>query len=120
MRISDRPLLFQVAWHVLAILLFLLLPVLQWKAPWWELPHKEVFAVALLVGSACGLINGLLIAYGNIVPFIATLAMFVSARGLAERLSGRQTQVVTETGFTTFFRVCSRYTVNAENQIADE
>jgi cytochrome c2 len=49
MRISDRPLLFQVAWHVLAILLFLLLPVLQWKAPWWELPHKEVFAVALLV-----------------------------------------------------------------------
>jgi len=59
---------------------------------------------ALLVGLGAGLVNGVLIAYGNIVPFIATLAMFVSARGLAERLSGRQTQVVTETGFTTFFR----------------
>ncbi|HEU5470534.1 MAG TPA: ABC transporter permease [Actinophytocola sp.] len=59
---------------------------------------------ALLVGLGCGLVNGVLIAYGNIVPFIVTLAMFASARGLAERLSGRRTQVVTETGFTTFFR----------------
>lgn len=49
MRISGRPLLFQLAWHVLAILIFLLLPVLQWKAPWWELPHKEVLAIALLI-----------------------------------------------------------------------
>jgi ribose transport system permease protein len=30
---------------------------------------------ALLVGAACGLVNGLLVAYGRIVPFIATLAM---------------------------------------------
>ncbi|GGP68991.1 ABC transporter permease [Saccharothrix coeruleofusca] len=59
---------------------------------------------ALLVGLGCGLVNGLLISYGKIVPFIATLAMYASARGLAERLSGRRTQVVTETGFTTFFR----------------
>ncbi|HEV2779292.1 MAG TPA: ABC transporter permease [Actinophytocola sp.] len=59
---------------------------------------------ALLVGLGAGLINGVLIAYGRIVPFIATLAMYASARGLAERLSNRQTQVVTETGFTTFFR----------------
>ncbi len=59
---------------------------------------------ALLVGLGCGLVNGLLISYGRIVPFIATLAMYASAKGLAERLSGRRTQVVTETGFTTFFR----------------
>ncbi|GAA1275150.1 ABC transporter permease [Saccharothrix xinjiangensis] len=59
---------------------------------------------ALLVGLACGLVNGVLISYGKIVPFIATLAMYASAKGLAERLSGRRTQVVTETGFTTFFR----------------
>ncbi|MFD1150904.1 ABC transporter permease [Saccharothrix hoggarensis] len=59
---------------------------------------------ALLVGLGCGLVNGLLISYGKIVPFIATLAMYASAKGLAERLSGRRTQVVTETGFTTFFR----------------
>ncbi|MCC8247740.1 ABC transporter permease [Saccharothrix sp. NEAU-S10] len=59
---------------------------------------------ALLVGLGCGLVNGVLISYGKIVPFIATLAMYASAKGLAERLSGRRTQVVTETGFTTFFR----------------
>ena len=59
---------------------------------------------ALAVGAACGLVNGLLVAYGKIVPFIATLAMYASARGLAERLSGRKTQVVTKTGFNEFFR----------------
>jgi ribose transport system permease protein len=58
----------------------------------------------LLVGLGCGLVNGVLISYGKIVPFIATLAMYASARGLAERLSGRRTQVVSETDFTTFFR----------------
>nr|WP_245574145.1 ABC transporter permease [Amycolatopsis nigrescens] len=59
---------------------------------------------ALLVGLGCGLVNGLLISYGKVVPFITTLAMMASARGLAERLSGRRTQVVGETGFTDFFR----------------
>jgi len=59
---------------------------------------------ALAVGVACGIVNGTLIAYGKIVPFIATLAMYASAKGLAERLSGRQTQVVRDTGFLTFFR----------------
>ena len=55
---------------------------------------------ALLVGAACGLVNGALIAYGRVVPFIPTLAMLVAARGLAERISDGQTQVVRETGFT--------------------
>jgi ribose transport system permease protein len=59
---------------------------------------------ALGVGLACGFVNGALIAYGKIVPFIATLAMYASARGLAERLSGRKTQVVTKQGFSNFFR----------------
>jgi ribose transport system permease protein len=59
---------------------------------------------ALLVGLAAGLINGVLIAYGKIVPFIATLAMYASARGLAERLSDRQTQRVTQQGYLDFFR----------------
>jgi len=35
----------------------------------------------------------LLIAYGRLVPFIATLAMLVAARGLAAQISGKQTQV---------------------------
>ncbi|GAA2848971.1 ABC transporter [Actinoplanes cyaneus] len=48
---------------------------------------------ALVVGVAVGLVNGVLIAYGKLVPFIATLAMLVSARGLAAQISGKQTQV---------------------------
>lgn len=50
---------------------------------------------ALLVGLGCGLLNGALIAYGRLVPFIVTLATMVAARGLAEQLSGRQSQLVT-------------------------
>ena len=48
----------------------------------------------LLVGVGCGLINGVLIAYGPMVPFIATLAMLASARGLALQISDGKTQVV--------------------------
>lgn len=58
---------------------------------------------AVLVGTACGVINGVLIAYGNIVPFIATLAMFASARALAEIIADRKTQIITNQGFTDFF-----------------
>ncbi|MFB4286673.1 ABC transporter permease [Nonomuraea sp. ATR24] len=49
---------------------------------------------AILVGTGTGLVNGLLIAYGRLVPFIATLAMLVAARGLAQRMSDRKTQLI--------------------------
>ena len=49
---------------------------------------------ALMVGTACGVINGAFIAYGNLVPFIVTLAMMVSARGLAAKLADNKTQIV--------------------------
>ncbi|MFJ6748901.1 MULTISPECIES: ABC transporter permease [unclassified Streptomyces] len=49
---------------------------------------------ALIVGLACGLVNGLLIAFGSMVPFIATLAMLASARGLALQISEGRTQIV--------------------------
>lgn len=58
---------------------------------------------ALAVGAACGLVNGLLVSYGGVVPFIATLAMLASARGLAEIISDRKTQVVRVDGFKDFF-----------------
>ncbi|WP_245673788.1 MULTISPECIES: ABC transporter permease [Actinoplanes] len=48
---------------------------------------------AVAVGLGVGLVNGLLIAYGKLVPFIATLAMLVAARGLAAQISGKQTQI---------------------------
>ena len=49
---------------------------------------------SLLVGTAAGLLNGLMVAYGRIVPFIATLAMMAAARGLAEIIANRQTQII--------------------------
>ncbi|MBP2703379.1 ABC transporter permease [Microbispora sp. RL4-1S] len=49
---------------------------------------------ALAVGTGAGLLNGLLISYGRMVPFIATLAMLVAARGLAQRMSSQRTQLV--------------------------
>jgi len=48
--------------------------------------------VAILVGAVCGLLNGIMVSFGKIVPFIATLAMMASARGLAEIITDRQTQ----------------------------
>ena len=53
---------------------------------------------AVLVGAGAGLVNGLLIAYGRLVPFIVTLAMLVSARGLAARLADNRTQIVNQAG----------------------
>lgn len=50
---------------------------------------------ALAVGVVVGLINGVLISYGRLVPFIATLAMLVAARGLAAQISDKRTQVST-------------------------
>ncbi|MFD0682969.1 ABC transporter permease [Actinomadura fibrosa] len=49
---------------------------------------------AVLVGTGAGVLSGLLISYGRLVPFIATLAMLVAARGLAQRMSDRRTQLV--------------------------
>ncbi len=60
--------------------------------------------VALAGGILAGLVNGLIIAYGRVVAFIATLAMLVAARGLAELISQRQTQIVDNRGFLNFFR----------------
>jgi ribose transport system permease protein len=58
-------------------------------------PVVMVFC-ALAVGAGAGLVNGVLIAYGRIVPFIVTLAMLISAQGVAERISGKRSQIVTD------------------------
>ncbi|MDQ1682490.1 MAG: ribose transport system permease protein [Frankiaceae bacterium] len=56
--------------------------------------------VALVVATIAGTVNGVLIAYGRLAPFIATLAMMVAARGLAQKISGKSTQVVKVDGIT--------------------
>jgi len=57
-----------------------------------------ILLTAVLVGLGCGLVNGLLVAYGGMVPFIATLAMLASARGLALQITDGRTQIVTVDG----------------------
>ena len=54
---------------------------------------------AVLVGAGCGLVNGLFVAYGRVAPFIVTLAMLAAARGLAEIIAQRRTQIITDRGF---------------------
>jgi ribose transport system permease protein len=66
--------------------------------------HWIVMVVtAILVGAGAGLVNGVVIAYGRLVPFIATLAMLAAARGLAEIISNRRTQIVQDRDFLAFF-----------------
>ncbi|MGW7055868.1 ABC transporter permease [Streptomyces sp. NPDC054887] len=60
-----------------------------------EYGFAGILFTAVVVGLACGLVNGLLIAYGGMVPFIATLAMLASARGLALQITDGKTQIVT-------------------------
>lgn len=49
-----------------------------------DLPVFIPVIAGLLVGVICGSINGILIAYTRIPPFIATLGMMVTARGFAK------------------------------------
>lgn len=49
-----------------------------------DLPVVVPVAIAVAMGATAGLINGALIAYTRIPPFIATLGMMVTARGLAK------------------------------------
>ncbi|GAA2960068.1 ABC transporter permease [Glutamicibacter bergerei] len=54
---------------------------------------------AMAIGAAAGLVNGILIAYGKVVSFITTLAMMAAARGLAEIISDKKTQLISVDGF---------------------
>lgn len=63
-----------------------------------EYGFTGILVTAVLVGLGCGLVNGLLVAYGGLVPFIATLAMLASARGLALQITDGRTQIVTVDG----------------------
>src|SRR5215218_5653383 len=53
-------------------------------------------SVALLVGALAGLVNGSLVAFVGVQPIIATLAMLVGGRGLAQIFSGGQSLPITD------------------------
>ena len=58
-------------------------------------------AVPVAVGVVIGLVNGSLVAWGRLQPFIVTLAMLLAARGLALTVAGNQSVSVDfESGFT--------------------
>ncbi len=52
--------------------------------------------VTLLVGALAGLVNGSLVAFVGVQPIIATLAMLVGGRGLAQIFSGGRSLPVTD------------------------
>ncbi|WP_409525809.1 ABC transporter permease [Nitrincola sp. MINF-07-Sa-05] len=55
-----------------------------------ELPPGVIVLAALGTGLLCGLWNGLLIAYLDIQPIIATLILMVTGRGIAQMITGGQ------------------------------
>ncbi|MDO0933309.1 substrate-binding domain-containing protein [Streptomyces sp. DG2A-72] len=57
--------------------------VLAWSATSEGIPVPIAVVLAVATGIACGLVNGFLISYGKLPPFIATLAMLSVARGLS-------------------------------------
>ncbi|RCG25973.1 ABC transporter permease [Streptomyces diacarni] len=56
--------------------------MLGWFTTTQGMPAFLGVILAILTGTACGLLNGVLISYGKLPPFIATLAMLSAARGL--------------------------------------
>jgi ribose transport system permease protein len=59
----------------------------KWDSTWAPLAAA---GTAILVGAACGLLNGLLITLLRVVPFIVTLGMMLLVRGAAKGLSKEQ------------------------------
>lgn len=57
--------------------------VLAWSATSQGVPVVLAVVLAVATGIAAGLVNGFLISYGKLPPFIATLAMLSVARGLS-------------------------------------
>ncbi|MFE2374443.1 substrate-binding domain-containing protein [Streptomyces sp. NPDC059398] len=57
--------------------------VLAWTATSEGIPVWIAVILAVATGIACGLVNGVLISYGKLPPFIATLAMLSIGRGLS-------------------------------------
>ncbi|MGY6018193.1 ABC transporter permease/substrate-binding protein [Streptomyces spinosirectus] len=57
--------------------------VLAWSATSHGVPVVLAVVLSVVTGIAAGLVNGFLIAYGKLPPFIATLAMLSVARGLS-------------------------------------
>jgi ribose transport system permease protein len=70
-------------------------------------PMGVAIVAGIAVGALAGLINGLLITYGRLPPFVATLAMLSVARGLALVITDGQPI----TGYPAWFRWIATFRV---------
>lgn len=61
---------------------------------------------ALVIGSACGLFNALVVVFGRVTPMIATLAGLATFKGVAQLVSDGRAQGYT--GADPFFKLLSR------------
>jgi inositol transport system permease protein len=71
-------------------------PALTDISPFWPI------LAGLAVGLAAGIVNGMVIAFSGIPPFIATLGMMVSVRGLAKWYTNGQPVALLNESFTWF------------------
>jgi rhamnose transport system permease protein len=76
----------------------------------WGLPLELAIIVALLIGTACGLFNGLFITRVGLPPLITTLATLALFRGLAEGIA----QARSVRGYPEWF-----YIIGQENFLGD-
>ncbi len=65
-----------------------------------EYPLIVPVAMGVVTGAACGAVNGLVVAWGRVAPFIVTLGMMTAARGLALLASGGRPVSHLSAGFT--------------------
>ena len=56
----------------------------------WEYPWYIAFAMGLITGLMCGIVNGFFVAYVGMPSFVVTLGMLSFARSLAVVISGNQ------------------------------
>jgi len=56
----------------------------------WEYPWYVAFAMGMLTGLLCGVVNGFFVAYVGMPPFVVTLGMLSLARSLAVVFSSNQ------------------------------
>lgn len=54
----------------------------------YQMPYVLSLILALIVGGACGVVNGFLVAYMKVQPMVATLILFTAGRGIAQLITG--------------------------------
>ena len=68
--------------------------VISGGAPWWM-----AVLYALAAGLACGLWNGILVAFLRLQPIVATLVLMVAGRGVAQLITGGQITTFNDASF---------------------